>query len=144
MHTQKQFYNNQKTAYRSTVTQKKGPQKLSQETDFTSLKRQRQEKMRQKKIKTIKRRIEFVVITIIVFLLAIVVGVAGYRKKQKNDIYLERIAELEKQIEKEEQRKEDLVEYGKYVQTDRYIEEIARERLGLVMPDEVIFKPQKD
>ena len=144
MHTHKQFYNNQKTAYRSTVTQTKGPQKLSRETEFASLKRQRQERRRQKKIKTIKRRIEFAAITIIVLLLAIVVGVAGYRKKQKNDIYLEKIVELEKQIEKEEQRKEDLVEYGKYVQTDRYIEEIARERLGLIMPDEIVFKPQKD
>lgn len=144
MHTQKQFYNNQKTAYRSTVTQMKGPQKLSREIEFASLKRQRQERRRQKKIKTIKRRIEFTAITIIVILLAIVVGVAGYRKKQKNDIYLEKIVELEKQIEKEEQRKEDLVEYGKYVQTDRYIEEIARERLGLIMPDEIVFKPQKD
>jgi len=32
-------------------------------------------------------------------------------------------------------------EYEKYVQTDEYIKETAEDKLGLVNPNEIIFKP---
>ena len=47
--------------------------------------------------------------------------------------------ELQTQIEKEKQREKDIEEYGKYTQTDEYVEEMAREKLGLVREDEIIF-----
>ena len=100
MREQKQFKNTSKIAYRSDSTRKK-TQRLSQEAEFEILKRQRQNKVKQRKMAVVKRRIEFVLITIIVFLLAIAVGIAGYRKKKRNDRYLEKIAVLEKQIEAE-------------------------------------------
>ncbi len=37
--------------------------------------------------------------------------------------------------------KEDLKEFERYVDTDEYVEQIARERLGLVYKGEVIFEP---
>ena len=145
MTVQTQFYTT-KTEYRpKTAAVKNSKLKpVQQPSDFETLKQQRQAKQRQKKIALFKRRFQFVAITIVVFFLAIAVGIAGYRKKQRNEIYLEKIALLEQEIAKEEKKQEDLVEYNKYVQTDRYIEEVAREKLGLVMPDEVIFKPKED
>lgn len=53
-------------------------------------------------------------------------------KSQKED--------LEEQIEKEKQKKEDYNNQMEYYSTDEYIEKIAREQLGLVMPDEIVFK----
>ena len=51
-----------------------------------------------------------------------------------------RIAELESEKVKEEQRAQDIEEYKEYTQTREYIEEGAREKLGLVYEGEVIFK----
>ena len=43
----------------------------------------------------------------------------------------------------EEQRSKDIEELGKYVQTKKYVEEVAKERLGLVYPDEILFKAKE-
>ncbi len=53
-------------------------------------------------------------------------------KAQKED--------LEKQIEEETEKKEEYNNQMEYYSTDEYIEKIAREQLGLVMPDEIVFK----
>ena len=39
----------------------------------------------------------------------------------------------------EEKRSEELVEFEKYTQTNAYIEEVAKERYGLVKDGEIIF-----
>lgn len=44
----------------------------------------------------------------------------------------------------EEQRTKELEERKIYVQTKQYIEEVAKEKLGLVMPDEILLKPSED
>ena len=41
--------------------------------------------------------------------------------------------------ENEEMRHEQLLETKKNINSDEYIEEVAREKLGLVMPYEIIF-----
>lgn len=41
--------------------------------------------------------------------------------------------------ENEEMRYEQLMETRKNINSDEYIEEVAREKLGLVMPYEIIF-----
>ena len=41
----------------------------------------------------------------------------------------------------EQERSDFLTERRAYMQTTRYIEEMAREKLGLVYPDEIIFRP---
>ncbi len=43
------------------------------------------------------------------------------------------------QIDEQEERTEELEEQRVYVQTDKYIEEVAYS-LGYVYPDEIIFK----
>ena len=48
------------------------------------------------------------------------------------------------QIEAEERRTEELEQRKKYVGTDQYIEEIARDRLGLIDPDEVLIQADDD
>ena len=53
-------------------------------------------------------------------------------------------SELEAKLQDEAERSEELTERRAYMQTVRYIEEIAREVLGLVYPDETILRPQED
>lgn len=56
--------------------------------------------------------------------------------------YHERENVLKQQISAEQERAEDIEEYAKYVQTNAYVEEIAKEKLGLVFEDEIIFKKE--
>lgn len=55
----------------------------------------------------------------------------------------EKIEQLNKQIEDEKQRTEDIEEKKAYVQTKKFIEEMARERFNLVYKDEIIFKSEE-
>ena len=73
-----------------------------------------------------------------VLIVVILVACAGlYRRLHTNR---EKIEELKSEIVKEEQRTEEIEEYKEYTQTKEYIEEVAREKLGLVYEGEVIFK----
>ena len=45
------------------------------------------------------------------------------------------------QKEEEEKRTAELQEYKIYVKTKQYAEEVAKEKLGLVNPDEILLKP---
>ena len=78
----------------------------------------------------------------VVLLLLIFVSVATLGLRISNANKQEKIAQLEAEIEAEEQRSEEIEEYSKYVQTKKYAEEIAKEKLGLVYEDEIIFKAE--
>ena len=41
------------------------------------------------------------------------------------------------------ERTQDIEEQRKYMQTKKYVEEVAREKLGLVYPNETIYKADK-
>ena len=77
---------------------------------------------------------------VVVGILIVVIMVACFGLHQRLVKNRERINELETEIAKEEQRAEDIEEYRKYTETREYIEEVAREKLGLVYEGEVIFK----
>lgn len=58
----------------------------------------------------------------------------------KNKEYLKQISELEQDITEENIRADELSEYRKYVQTKKFVEEIAKNKFGLIYPDEIVFK----
>ncbi|RKW42556.1 MAG: septum formation initiator [Lachnospiraceae bacterium] len=73
-------------------------------------------------------------------------GITGYRvykMSQKQEAYMLKINDLEAKIEAEKARSEELNKLKIYVQTKDYIEDVAKEKLGLVNPDELILKPDK-
>lgn len=78
----------------------------------------------------------------VLILLIGTVSVMTHQLKVQNANKQAKIQELQAAIEEEEQRAEEIEEYGKYVQTKKYVEEIAKERLGLVYEDEIIFKAE--
>lgn len=49
------------------------------------------------------------------------------------------IASVQMQIDEEESKNEDLKNKKDYYKSDEYIEEVARDQLGLIMPDEKVF-----
>jgi cell division protein FtsL len=50
---------------------------------------------------------------------------------------------LQQQIEQAELEKENLVAQEQYMKTNQYIEDVAKDKLGLVYPDEIVIKPQE-
>lgn len=57
--------------------------------------------------------------------------------------YDAKAAALEEKIEDEKSRTEEIDKLKEYMQTDEYAEEIARERLGLVKDNEIVFKEKQ-
>lgn len=82
-------------------------------------------------------------ITVVVLSLAVVVNLKGASLREKDREYLIKEENLQEEKSQEEQRKLELEERKTYVQTKRYIEEVAKEKLGLVMPDEILLKPSE-
>ena len=87
-----------------------------------------------------KKRLELRIITMTILCLLIVASFGKMELKQKNEDYRQREEELLAQIAQEEQRTQEIEELKKYVQTKKYKEEVAKERLGLVYEDEILFK----
>lgn len=79
---------------------------------------------------------------VVVLMLVVVVAVRSSDLKQKQAVYAEREAVLERQIEEEKARTEEIEEYRKYTQTKKYVEEVAKDKLGLVYEGEIIFKEE--
>lgn len=81
----------------------------------------------------------FLVLAVVVMLL-VVVAINSYSLRQKQETYAAREAELDELIAAEEERTTELEEFKKYTQTQAYIEEVAKEKLGLVRKGEIVFK----
>lgn len=62
-----------------------------------------------------------------------------YKRDVECDVQLN---SLNEQLRCEEERQSYLQEYEKYVQSEQYIEDIAKSKLGLVYPNEIIFREQ--
>ncbi len=75
-------------------------------------------------------------------MLMVVGGVSRIRLQEKQAAYQAELDELQKKMAAEQARAEELEEYEKYTQTQKYIEEVAKEKLGLVYEDEIIFKTE--
>lgn len=81
---------------------------------------------------------------IIVAIVLVFFIVSRMNLEAKNREYINRREQLEQQIKAQEDIQKYLDERTKYVQTKKYIEEMAKNKLGLVYPDEIIFKPVGD
>jgi cell division protein DivIC len=88
-------------------------------------------------------RMTIIGITFVVLSLAVIVTMKGVTLKEKSREYELRLESLKVQVDKEEERAQKLEEYRVYVQTKQYIEEIAKQKLGLVNPDEILLKPSQ-
>lgn len=62
--------------------------------------------------------------------------------RQKQAKYIAREQELQQQIDAENARTEELKELETYTKTKKYAEEVAKDKLGLVYDNEIIFKEE--
>ncbi len=64
-----------------------------------------------------------------------------FQYKQRLELY-KRESELDKEIKLQEKIYKELTEQSEYSESDEYIEKIARQQLGLVKPNEILFIDQ--
>ena len=81
--------------------------------------------------------------SVVVLILVTVVSIKSVGLMKKAHEYQEKEAVLVSQIEDEQARSEEIAEFEKYTQTRKYIEDTARDKLGLVYPGEIIFKNER-
>lgn len=69
-------------------------------------------------------------------------GMMGKSMNLQNQLfsYDSQISDLDRQIEEEEGRTTEIDDLKEYMETDGYVEETAREKLGLVKENEIVFK----
>lgn len=79
-------------------------------------------------------------VSLVLIMMLVVVAVKSAELTEKKEYYAKREAELAAQIEAEEERAVEIEEYEKYTKTKKYIEEVARDKLGLVYEGEILFK----
>ena len=109
------------------------------------MKRYETKRARQQRIK--RRRRSNIIAMAAAVTVVVVLSIATWNGKQvlaqKNDIYADKKQELSQKISEQESRSESVEEYKKYVQTKKYIEDIAKNKFGLIYPDEIVFKPSQ-
>ena len=91
-----------------------------------------------------KRKSGLKIIAIAVLILCAVVTYNRVALEGKRRALEKQYAELNEQLLKEQERADRLLEQERYMQTLRYIEETAREKLGLVYEDEMLFRPEAE
>lgn len=87
-------------------------------------------------------RIGVMMIGIVVVLFGVVFMIQISDSKSRLEELKQQEQELVAQRDEQLKLEETLQEKKIYVQTKRYVEEIAK-RIGLVYPDEIIFKPKE-
>lgn len=92
---------------------------------------------------TKENRRGMILIIAVVCILTVALVVKCRSLADRNDVYAVQIESLEQKISEEKGRTESIERFRNYAHTNAYIEKVAREKLGLVYPDEVIFQPKE-
>lgn len=79
-------------------------------------------------------------ITSVVCILLVALLYEGHSLKKKIAVNEAKATQLQKQIDEENKRTEDINSLREYMQSDEYLEKTAKEKLGLIRENEIIFK----
>ena len=99
------------------------------------------EKDRKKNARLRQHKRSVLLICMVLVVLSGVLAVSSVKLNAKNAQYKAQEEELEAQIKEEEQRAKEVKEFEEYVKTDDYIKDTAEEKLDLVDPNEILFRP---
>ena len=102
------------------------------------MKQKSRRKQQRRRVQSYKR--SMLAVSGVIVLLTIVLFANALTLRAKEQSYQAQEAELKEQIQEEKARTSEIDDLEEYVGTDEYVEEIAREKLGLVHEDEIIFK----
>lgn len=87
-----------------------------------------------------QNKMAMIAISAVVLMLLAVLLVEGQSLRQKIQTNELKKADLKNQTQLEEARTQEIEDLEEYMQSDEYIEKIAKEKIGLVKDNEIIFK----
>jgi len=87
-----------------------------------------------------KKRIGLYIIALTVLIICAVVSYSRYSLDRRYEALQQQKASLEQSIAEEEERSKEIEEYSVYVKTKKFIEDVARDVLGLTAPDDVVIR----
>lgn len=96
----------------------------------------------QGKNRILQHKISVLGISGVIVMLAVVLAVGSMSLREKNERYKAQQEELETQLEEQKARGEEIEALEEYVGTDEYVEDVAKEKLGLVNPNEILFQAE--
>lgn len=102
------------------------------------MEQKRRKEQQKKRMQRHKRSV--LAVCAVIALLFVVVSVNSVTLKAKERVYQAQELELEEQIKEEKARAKEIEDLDEYVGTDEYVEDVAKEKLGLVHENEIIFK----
>ena len=91
-----------------------------------------------------KRKNGLKIIAVAVLVLFGVITYSQIQLQEEKRALEKQKSELEEQLQTEKERSAELEDQRAYMQTVRYIEDIAREVLGLVYPEDTIMRPVEE
>lgn len=86
--------------------------------------------------------VNFYVVSAFLLLLLVTTTVSGFRLRQKSAELEAKRQQLEVAIAEQDEYTQELEVLKKYTKTKKYAEEVAKQKLGLVYADEIVFKPE--
>ena len=92
--------------------------------------------------RVLQHRLSVLAISGVIVVLAVTLSVASISLHKKNQNYKAQEEELKGRLEEETKRAEEIDELEEYVGTDEYVEDVAKDKLGLVYPNEILFQAE--
>lgn len=102
-----------------------------------------QEKRAKRRRKIVQHRLSMIGICGVLLLLTMVLGVKSISLKGKEREYQAMEKKLQLQIEDAQAKRDELEDLEDYVGTDEYVEEVAKDKLGLAYENEILFEPEE-
>ena len=102
--------------------------------------RKRREKLKKDENRQPESKTAMISVILVDSALSISLMARSYALEEKIGDYKSQRKEVKAQISAEEQRTKEIEALKEYMQSDEYAKQVAREKLGLVEGDEIIFK----
>ena len=99
--------------------------------------------MKKRKKRNSQNKIAMLSITFVVAVLFIAMMTKSLKLQQQISDYRTEIKAVESQMEEEKERTKEIDEIKDRMDTDEYVAEVAREKLGLVKDNEIVFKEEE-
>ena len=91
----------------------------------------------------VENKVAMVGISTVVCMLLVVLLFKGFALQRRIDVNKAKQEQLEQEMTAEQARTQDIEDLQDYMQSDEYTEKIAKEKIGLVKDNEILFKENK-
>lgn len=99
--------------------------------------------MKRRKKRNLQNRIAMLSITFVVAILFIAMMTKSISVEKQLSQYQQELEKLDNKMTEETERTKEIDDLKEYMETDEYAEEVARDKLGLVKDNEIVFKEQE-